>query len=376
MPAPTPVTAAAPATAPATAPAGRRPVVLRSRLLDAARWITTPLLPDDYLGLIDPLRGRDLRARVEQVVPEASGAATLVLRPGPSWTTHVAGQWVRVGVEVEGVLHWRSYSLTCPPREDGTLRITVKAVADGFVSHHLAQRTPAGTVLRLEPAAGQFVLPTRCDSPLLFVTGGSGITPVMGMLRGLAAQGALPDSVLVHSARDADDVIFGPELRALAAEHPRFTLIERHTDVDGLLAPADLDDLVPDWRARETWACGPAGLLDALEDHWQAAGRREALHTERFKPKVVAVEGAGGSVAFTRSGTQTDVDPATPLLEAGEAAGVLLPSGCRMGICFSCVVPLRSGQVRDLRTGRVHGDEGDLVQTCISTAAGACELDA
>jgi stearoyl-CoA 9-desaturase NADPH oxidoreductase len=376
MPTLTSATAAAPATAPAATPTSRRPAGLPSRLLDAARWITTPLLPDDYLGLVDPLRGRDLRARVEQVVHEASGAATLVLRPGPAWTTHVPGQWVRVGVEIDGVLHWRSYSLTCPPREDGTLRITVKAVAGGFVSHHLVRRTRPGTVLRLEPAAGQFVLPTRCDSPLLFVTGGSGITPVMGMLRGLAAQGPLPDSVLVHSALHADDVIFGKELRALAAGHQRFTLLERHTDLDGLLRPADLDALVPDWRSRETWACGPAGLLDALEDHWQAAGRREALHTERFKAKVVASDGEGGSVAFTRSGAQADVDPATPLLEAGEAAGVLLPSGCRMGICFSCVVPLRSGQVRDLRTGRVHGDEGDLVQTCISTAAGACELDA
>ena len=359
-----------------TATTTPRPPALRTRLLGAARWITTPLLPDDYLGLFDPLQGRELRARVEQVLPEASGAATLVLRPGPAWTTHTAGQWVRVGVDVDGVLHWRSYSLTCPPRADGTIRITVKAVADGFVSHHLAQRTAPGTVLRLEPAAGDFVLPETCDGPLLFVTGGSGITPVMGMLRHLVEQGDLPDTVLLHSALHADDVIFGDELRALAAAHERFTLLERHTDLDGLLAPGELDVVVPDWRQRETWACGPAGLLDGLEDHWESAGLRDRLHTERFKPKTVIVPGAGGSVSFTRSEKATDVDGSTPLLDAGEAAGVLLPSGCRMGICFGCIVPLRSGRVRDLRTGEVHGEEGDLVQTCISTAAGACEIDA
>jgi stearoyl-CoA 9-desaturase NADPH oxidoreductase len=363
-------------TAPVTSPAART-VGLLAAALDRARLITTPLLPDDYLGLVDPLlNGRTLRARVEDVRPEASGAATLVLRPGRGWRPHAAGQWVRVGVEIDGVLHRRSYSLTCPPREDGTIRVTVKPVADGFVSSHLVRRTPPGTVLRLDQAAGDFVLPTPCTGPLLFVTGGSGITPVMGMLRSLAAQGDLWDAVLLHSALNADDVIFGAELRGLAARVPGFRLLERHTDVDGLLSPIELDRLVPDWRARETWACGPAGLLDAVEDHYEAAGLRDRLHTERFRPKLLAGAGDGGSVAFSRSGTTTDVDGSTALLDAGEDAGVLLPSGCRMGICFGCVVPLRSGSVRDLRTGRVHGDEGDLVQTCISTAAGACELDA
>jgi stearoyl-CoA 9-desaturase NADPH oxidoreductase len=83
-------------------------------------------------------------------------------------------------------------------------------------------------------------------------------------------------------------------------------------------------------------------------------------------------------VTFGRTGRAVDADGATPILEAGEAAGVLMPSGCRMGICFSCVLPLRSGAVRDLRTGEVTtaapGD-GVLVQTCISAAAGACDID-
>ena len=75
---------------------------------------------------------------------------------------------------------------------------------------------------------------------------------------------------------------------------------------------------------------------------------------------------------FTRSGRETDADGATPLLAAGESAGVLMPSGCRMGIC---VVRLRAGRVRDLRTGQVHGDEGDMIQTCVSAAAGPVEIE-
>ena len=106
----------------------------------------------------------------------------------------------------------------------------------------------------------------------------------------------------------------------------------------------------PTWPSAQTWACGPTGMLDALEEHWTERGIADRLHTERFRPAVV-VAGEGGTVTFARTGTTVEADGATPMLDAGEDAGVLMPSGCRMGICFGCVVPLRAGAVRDLRTG-------------------------
>jgi ferredoxin len=144
-----------------------------------------------------------------------------------------------------------------------------------------------------------------------------------------------------------------------------------------MLDVAELDELVPDWRFREAWACGPTGLLEAVEAHWERAGVSDRLHTERFRPAIVAT-GDGGSVTFARSEVTLTADGATPLLDAGEAAGVLMPSGCRMGICFGCVVPLREGAVRDLRNGDVTTAEpgdGVLIQTCVSAAAGACDID-
>ncbi len=129
--------------------------------------------------------------------------------------------------------------------------------------------------------------------------------------------------------------------------------------------------------ACSTWACGPAGLLNAVEEHYAAAGLSHRLHTERFRPAVIAT-GEGGEASYTRSGVTVEADGATTLLDAGEAAGVLMPSGCRMGICFGCVVPLREGAVRDLRSGDLTtaapGD-GVLVQTCVSAVAGRCELE-
>lgn len=344
-------------------------------LARVAEAVATPLVPADYLDLVAPLRASaDLRGRVVAVRAETRDSATVVIRPGRSWRGHVPGQYVRVGVDVDGVRHWRAYSLTSvPSAPDGLLSITVKAIPDGRVSTHLVRDLRPGTLVHLDQATGDFVL-GRHRGPALFVTAGSGLTPVLGMLRSHLHE--LDDVVLVHSAPTPADVAHGAELRALAADG-RLRLVERHTDTEGVLVPSELDGLVPDWRERETWACGPTGLLDAFEEHWAAAGLTERLHTERFRP-VVVNEAEGGTVTFARSGTTVEADGATTLLDAGEEAGVLMPSGCRMGICFGCVVPLRRGAVRDLRTGDLTTavpEDGIRIQTCVSAAAGPCDID-
>ncbi|GGI08158.1 ferredoxin reductase [Egicoccus halophilus] len=345
-----------------------------SRVVQVA---ATPLAPADYLELFDRLHpALGLRARVVSVDPETRDAATVVLRPGRGWRPHVPGQYVRLGVDVEGVRHWRTYSLTSPPdRDDGCISVTVETVPDGVVSNHLVRRTRPGTVVQLELATGEFVLPSVTPPRTLFVTAGSGITPVMGILRSRLDD--LDDVVVVHATSTPERAIFGGELRAMAAAG-RLRLVEHVTRREGRLDPAGLTRLVPDLHERETWACGPGALLDVLEEHWDAAGIPERLHLERFRPGTV-VTGEGGTVHFRRSGQDVEADGATPLLEAGEAAGVLMPSGCRMGICFGCVVPLREGAVRDLRTGELTvttaGDEPPMVQTCVNAAAATCSFD-
>jgi len=350
-------------------------VALRDRVLKLAEFITTPLLPTDYLDLVDPLRsGAALRGRIEAILPETRDAATIVIRPGRSWRPHTPGQYVRIGIDVDGVRQWRAYSITSDlTRTDGCISVTVKAIPGGKVSNHLVHRAKAGTIVQLDQATGEFCLPETRPGKALFVTAGSGITPVMGILRN---HPELTDVVLVHSAPTADDVVFGADLREMAAEG-RITLVEQHTDSAGMLDARSIADLVPDLHERSTWACGPVGMLEALEEHWAAAGLADRLYTERFRPSVV-VTGEGGTVSFTKNGTTLEADGATPILDAAEEAGVLMPSGCRMGICYGCVLPLREGAVRDLRNGELTvaapGD-GVLIQTCVSAAAGACTVD-
>ena len=255
---------------------------------------------------------------------------------------------------------------------------------DGFASKHLVTGVVPGTVVRLAPPAGEFVLPDPLPAKALFLAAGSGITPIIAMLRSLDRRAEdAEDLVVVHSAPDAERALFADELDLLGRRHPGWRIVQRHTRTEGHLeVPAGLDEIAPDWRERQTWACGPAAMLDDAEQAWKAAGVADALHLERFAASFTA-GAAGGTITFAKSGRTVEADGATTVLQAGEQAGIPMPFGCRMGICHTCVAPLASGGVRDLRDGSEHrvrnssaADSSHItVQTCVTAAAGDCTVD-
>jgi ferredoxin-NADP reductase len=353
-------------------------------VLGLIRSFTSPLLPDDYLELVNPLWStRELRGRIERIERETPNAATVLVKPGWEWEGHKPGQYLRLGIEVDGVHHWRAYSLTSDPaRPDGFISITPKLVDGGKVSPFLFKRVRPGTIVRLGGVEGTFVLPDPLPAKMLFISAGSGITPIMSMLRAIARAGKLQDVVHLHCARTEAEVIFGRELRELVAAYPGYRLHERLTGAQGRLTAEQLDELCPDWRARETFLCGPVGLLEALTVRWQRDGDPAKLHVEHFQPDThvmngfpPAQRGQGGTIDFCSSAIQACSDGEQPILIAGENAGAKLPYGCRMGICHTCVGRLRAGQVRDLRTGRVHGQAGEMLRTCINAPEGAIEIE-
>jgi len=368
-----------------TAPrAGGLRRALTDRLHRVASAAVTPMEPGDVLDLFHPLRrGTDLRARIVAVHPETADAATIELKPGKDWAGHVPGQYIRIGIDVDGRRHWRAYSLTHGPRADRRISITVKAVPGGVVSEFLVHRAKPGTLVHLEQAAGEFVL-DEAHRKLLFVTAGSGITPVIGMLRNLfpvTDSGVLPghgrdlDITVVHLAPSEPQTIFRRNLTELG-DSGAIRLIPRYDDVHGAFDVGTLTELVPDLAERTTYACGPHGLLDALESHHAGLGLE--LFTEQFRAGTVE-PGEGGTL--TIADQTLELDGATTILDAAEEAGLIMPSGCRMGICMGCVLPLREGAVRDLRTGELTTaapgetpSAGLPIQTCISAAAGACTI--
>jgi len=351
--------------------------VWRRALRAVSAW-TSPLLPDDYLELINPLWStRELRGRVESVDREAGDAVTVLIRPGWDWMGHTPGQYLRIGLDIDGKRHWRAYSLTSDPkREDGFISVTPKLVEEGVVSPFINRELKPGALVFLGGVEGQFVLPDPLPEKLLFISAGSGITPIMSMLRDLAHRDALDDAVLLHSARTPDDVTFGDDLRRMADDYDGFRLHEQHTADRGRIGPADLDELCADWRERHTFASGPGELLDALQEHYDREDAGERLHIERFQPRIgEGAEGEGGTIKFIKSDTETEADGGTPILVAGEEAGLELPFGCRMGVCHTCIGRLTSGRIRDLRSGEVSNPEGEMVRTCIHGPEGPVEIE-
>lgn len=327
-------------------------------------------------GVIHPLlSSRQLRAQVTRVVPAGPRSATVSFRPAPGWQQHRAGQWVRVGVEIDGVRHWRSYSLSTAPGEDPAITVT----DIGRVSGALVRRVRPGDLLYLDQPQGDFVLPEH-PRPLLMLTGGSGITPVMAMLRTLAGRRDDADVVVIHTVPTPADALFTDDLAAVAASAPGIRVVTWFSRERGrldLTTVDALDALCPDWRTRAAYVCGPEGLVADAERLWASLGADASLTLERFSvPRVAVPAGAGGVVTFGRSDREVAVPGDTCLLDAGEGAGVPLPSGCRMGICRTCLTRLEAGSVRNLTTGEVHGEPGDLIRTCISAPAGPVHLDA
>ncbi len=353
---------------------------IQRRVFRALEVFSTPLLPGDYLEMLNPLWStRELKGRIEEVRRETEQAATVLIKPGYSWPGHKPGQYVRIGIDIDGIRHWRAYSLTSDPyREDGLISITPKRVDSGVVSPYLVSEARAGAIVSLSKIEGEFVLGDPTPEKLLFISAGSGITPIMSMLRHLDHYDEVKDVVHLHSARHSDEVIFGPEIRDMAERCEGFRLHEQLTREEGRIGPEDLDRLCPDWRERETFISGPNEMLDAFREHLDAHGDCDRLHMERFQPKLglgQAGEGEGGSIEFLSSETEAESDGHIPILVAGEEAGLDLPYGCREGICHTCVGELRSGRVRDLRTGKVYGQEGEVIRTCISAPEGPIQID-
>ena len=343
------------------------------------RAFSAPLLPDDYLELINPLWStRELRGKIERIEPETDNAATVVIKPSYRFDGHEPGQYCRIGVDIRGRRHWRAYSLTSDPaNEEGIISITIKNVDEGTVSPFLTDKQRLGTIISLGGVEGDFTLPEEVPDKLLFISAGSGITPIMSMLRSLDHHDEMNDVVLIHSAKDEDDVIFGDQLRELEKKHKGFKLHEQHTSDKGRFEPAKhFDEICPDWKERDIYLSGPEGLLDAVEEHVDEIGDCDRLYMERFQPKLGTGEtGEGGQIKFLKSDCEAISDGSQPILVVGEEQGLDLPYGCREGICHTCVGTLKTGQIRDLRTGKVSGSEGETIRTCINAPEGNIEIE-
>lgn len=352
---------------------------VRRTVSKIGRVMTNPLLPDDYFALVKPdWSTRELTATIEEVRKETDDTTTVVIRPHFQMPPHKPGQYLRIGMEIDGIRHWRAYSLTSDPKHPrGLVSITVKHFPGGRMSPEFNQRVRAGKQVFLGEVEGEFTLPDPLPAKMLFISAGSGITPIMSMLRELARRDRLDDVVHIHSARNSDDMIFGSMLRGFTEDHPGYRLTEIHTDLEDRLDPADLDRHCPDWKERATFLSGPRELIDAVQERFEQEDCSDKLFLERFQPVIGngGGGGKGGTVHFRVSETEATCDSGVSILVGGEEAGAKLAFGCRMGICHTCVGRLQDGAVRDIRTGAVEEASGQMIRVCVTAPEGHIEID-
>jgi ferredoxin-NADP reductase len=372
----------------ATSPRVRAPRKLGRRLLGSqfVEALVGPHGVDRYLELIDPLWTlREVRAEITDVRHQTEDSVTLTLRPNTSWLGFRAGQFVRVSVEIDGVQRTRCYSPACSQhRSDGQFELTVKAHPHGLVSQYLNTRARPGMVVGLSQADGDFTLPDARPDRVLLISGGSGITPVISMLRSLCDEGHQGDVTFLHYAFTERDVCYSAELAELGARHANVNVVRAYTeqreggDLYGYFGREHLLTAEPRYAEAETYVCGPPPLMQAVRELWEDDALEERLHVEHFVPPALpapaADEAATGTVRFEGSGVEA-ANTGLTLLEQAEAAGLTPEHGCRMGICHSCTCSMTAGTVRNVQTGELLTGSDEDIQICISVPVGDVTLD-
>lgn len=338
--------------------------VLRSPLVDL---LTGPHGVDRYTELVDPIWTQgNARARVLAVRRLTPRSVTLNLEPNQAFTGHRAGQHINLTVEIDGRRRTRPYS---PASAEGSphIELTIGRHDGGLVSTYLNDHARPGMIVGLDSVGGDFVLPEVRPQRILLVSGGSGITPVMSMLRTLRNERFDGEVAFVHYARSAQEACYRTELGAMPDVHVLhgYTRETAGTDLDGRFGPAHLAAAMPEPDA--VFVCGPPQLVDAVREHC------ENVISESFVPPAFTAAASGGLVAFTDSNVAV-ADDGRPLLEQAEQAGLNPESGCRMGICHSCTRRKTRGAVKNLITGAVSSADEEDVQLCVSAPVGDVDI--
>jgi stearoyl-CoA 9-desaturase NADPH oxidoreductase len=366
--------------APSTAsPRGFARRLLHSGLLDALAY---PHGVDRYVELVRPLLLKhDVRAEVRDVRHQTPKSVTLTLAPNENWRGLRAGQFVGVSVEIGGVREMRPYSPAGSQHAaDGALELTVSTHPEGKVSRHLRDHAHPGMIVGLTQAQGDFVLGDPRPERVLLISGGSGITPVMAMLRTLCDEDFAGEIGFLNYARSRELALYGAELAVLAERHQRLRVARgftrgRGSALAGRFGREHLHDAVSEHADAATFVCGPPALIEAVRALWAQDGLT-APAVETFTPTALSfdTDGAEGTVSFAASGRQL-ANSGLPLLEQAEDAGLMPEHGCRMGICNTCSCRKTKGIVRNVVTGAISSAGEEQIRICVSVPAGDVVLD-
>jgi ferredoxin-NADP reductase len=353
--------------------------VLHSNLAEA---LAHPHGIDRYIELVRPLQVKaEIRAEVTGVHHQTAKSVTLTLAPNENWPGLCAGQFVGVSVAIDGVRETRPYSPAGSQHErNGALELTVSTHPEGKVSRHLRDHAQPGMIVGLTAPQGQFVLADPRPERVLLISGGSGITPVMAMLRTLCDEGYSGEIGFLNYARSPQLALYGGELAQLARKHRSLHVARgftqgRSSGLRGRFGRKHLRALGIDHRTAATYVCGPPTLIESVRALWAADGLKQPA-VETFTAPVQPFETAGatGAVRFLAS-ERVAANTGLPLLEQAEDAGLHPNYGCRMGICNTCATHKAQGTVRNVITGAISSACDEQIRLCVCVPVGDVALD-
>lgn len=335
------------------------------------------------------------------VRPETHDVKSFLFRtPSPKLFRFRPGQFITIEVEIDGEVINRCYTISSPPTRPDTLSITVKRALGGKVSNWLHDNLKPGVAIKALGPAGEFSCALHPAPKYLFLSGGSGVTPLMSMSRTLYELGEDRDVVFVHSARTPRDIIFRNELTMMAHGMTKFRTafvceqMGEHRDWSaptGYLSSPLLTSIVPDLAEREIFCCGPDAYMKNVRRMLDEAGfdmaryHEESFSFEQLSPdeqaesqETEAEKQSGGfKIEFTKSGRTIDCRPDQFILEAAKAAGMRLPFSCSKGVCGTCKSKKIAGQVVMTHGGGIRQREIDagMILICCSKPLGDVTIE-
>ncbi|MDK8871292.1 hybrid-cluster NAD(P)-dependent oxidoreductase [Paracoccus sp. SSJ] len=319
---------------------------------------------------------------------ETPTVKTFRLRADSGPVGFVPGQALVLKVPLPGGPVWRSFTISGGAGAE--LELTVKAQAPGGATRWLHENLREGSGIEARPPRGAFTLGLRDNDRLAFVSGGSGATPMMAMLRHLAQTDPEADLAWFHAARNPAEILFARELAEMQGRMPNLTVAVGVSQAApgwfgyrGRVDRTRLATAIHDLGRREVFCCGPQGFMQEVRlIHAAEGGVRTQFHTESFGAAAPAaapmIETAPDSPAFglTVNGRAIGIRPDETLLQASLRQGVVIPCGCGEGMCGTCMVQLVSGRVDSRPNGGLTPEEAaeGYVLACSTRAASDVEI--
>ena len=346
--------------------------------------------------LVQRLHPKTLTLRVSRTIDEVDSVRTIrLVRDEGHLPPFEAGQYINLSVGIDGVQTSRPYSMSSPPSQTAYYDITVKRTDGGFVSNFLLDHLEVGDVLESTAPAGEFHYnPVFHGDDLAMLAGGSGITPMMSMIRQFSSLGSDKKIHLVYICRTPEEVIFSEEIESLAAEHEYFNFTkvisrpkEGYQGLTGHITAELLTSLLKNIEEKTYYLCGPTGMCDAAKRDLLSLGVRPGkIRQENFGESADVTTKAGWP-ENVKKGTTVNVqvvDGASfeapigePLLNSLDRAGVSVPSSCHSGECSLCRVKLVQGKVFHLADSRERASDKKYgyIHSCSSYPTGDIEIE-